>query len=97
MTPGGTISTSPTFNSTLREPTAKPVRREEDAQRHERLATFAADIGMRLVRPDSLQTVLQHCAEAMVGHLDAALARIWTVNDASRTLELQASAACIRI
>jgi hypothetical protein len=24
MTPGGTISTSPTFNSTLREPTAKP-------------------------------------------------------------------------
>ena len=24
MTPGGTISTSPTFNSTLREPTATP-------------------------------------------------------------------------
>src|SRR3982074_962405 len=24
ITPGGTISTSPTFNSTLREPTAKP-------------------------------------------------------------------------
>src|ERR1700751_4067006 len=25
MTPGGTISTSPTFNSTLREPTATPT------------------------------------------------------------------------
>ena len=68
------------------------VLKQEHAQRHERLATFAAAITMRLIQPDSLQTVLQHCAAAMVAHLDAALARIWTVNDASRTLELQASA-----
>jgi PAS domain S-box-containing protein len=40
----------------------------------------------------ALQTILQLSADAVVRHLDAALARIWTVNDQGDMLELQASA-----
>nr|MDQ3640900.1 SpoIIE family protein phosphatase [Actinomycetota bacterium] len=35
---------------------------------------------------------LQHCAEALVTRVDAAFARIWTLNEFDRVLELQASA-----
>jgi PAS domain S-box-containing protein len=40
----------------------------------------------------ALQTTLQLSAEAVVSHLDAAFARIWTLNDEGNMLELQASA-----
>jgi PAS domain S-box-containing protein len=40
----------------------------------------------------SLRAVLQICVEAVVRHLDAAFARIWTLNDEQNMLELQASA-----
>jgi PAS domain S-box-containing protein len=39
-----------------------------------------------------LQSMLQKSAEAMVRHLDAAFARIWTLNQEKTLLELQASA-----
>src|SRR5258708_38865020 len=38
--------------------------------------------------------MLQQCAELVVRHLDVAFARIWTLNEASQTLELQASVGC---
>ena len=57
-----------------------------------RLATLAADIGLALTTADDLQDTLQHCAQAIVDHLDAAFARIWTLNEAERMLELRASA-----
>jgi PAS domain S-box-containing protein len=38
-----------------------------------------------------LHEILQRCAEAMVKHLDAAFARIWTVNEEEGVLELRAS------
>lgn len=56
------------------------------------LAQFAADVGIALTRGEDLRTMLQRCCEAMVRHLDAAFARIWTLNDSTATLELQASA-----
>ncbi|HEY6401929.1 MAG TPA: PAS domain-containing protein, partial [Blastocatellia bacterium] len=40
----------------------------------------------------ALQNMLQKTAEAMVRHLDAAFARIWTLNPEESMLELQASA-----
>ena len=40
----------------------------------------------------ALPSMLQRCAEAVVRHLDAAFARIWTFNDRQNALELQASA-----
>jgi len=57
-----------------------------------RLSAVRADIGMALARGGSLREILRACAEAMVQHLDAAFARIWTLNNDGAGLELQASA-----
>lgn len=79
------------FTGIVRDITAR--RRDEEAQAERtRISAFAADIGHALVRGDELQPTLQRCAEAMVHHLDAAFARVWTLNDAEQVLELQASA-----
>jgi PAS domain S-box-containing protein len=52
-----------------------------------------ADVGAALAEHQaSLQSMLQKSAEAMVHHLDAAFARIWTLNPKESLLELQASA-----
>jgi formate hydrogenlyase transcriptional activator len=57
-----------------------------------RLSAVRAEIGMALARQDTLRGMLHTCAEAMVRHLDAAFARIWTLNSDGPELELQASA-----
>ena len=44
------------------------------------------------LRPLGIPVILDRCAQALVQHLDAAFARIWTANHAERVLELQASA-----
>jgi PAS domain S-box-containing protein len=51
-----------------------------------------ADVGVALNARDTLPDMLQNCAEAVVRHLDAAFARIWTLDRAGTTLELRASA-----
>jgi signal transduction histidine kinase len=56
-----------------------------------RLALFVGDIGRALTQRPTLREKLVGCSEAMVGHLDAALARIWSYNEATGTLELQCS------
>ncbi|WP_161603323.1 PAS domain S-box protein [Blastopirellula marina] len=57
-----------------------------------RLLQLGAEIGAILTKEDSLPTMLQDCAKSLVANLDAALARIWTLNEAEQVLELQASA-----
>jgi PAS domain S-box-containing protein len=57
-----------------------------------RLALVRAEIAMTLARKDSLRGILHTCAETMVRHLDAAFARIWTLERDGWELELQASA-----
>ncbi|MGI8655036.1 MAG: PAS domain S-box protein [Pyrinomonadaceae bacterium] len=57
-----------------------------------RLASLGADVGKALTQSNSLEEILQRCAEALVLHLDAAFARIWTLNSAENMLELRASA-----
>ena len=57
-----------------------------------RVSAVRAEIGIALARKDNLSGMLRACAEALVQHLDAAFARIWTLNGDSRELELQASA-----
>ncbi len=57
-----------------------------------RLASLGADVGKALTQGNSLDESLQRCAEALVLHLDAAFARIWTFNSAKNMLELRASA-----
>ena len=88
----------PSVQRALREAEERAERkRAEDGLRaaiseRTRLSAVRAEIGMALARKDSLRETLRACVEAMVRHLDAALARIWTVNTDAQELELQASA-----
>src|SRR5208337_217336 len=56
------------------------------------LDALTADVGIALTQQGSLQGLLQRCTEAIVQHLDAAFARIWTLGPQADVLELQASA-----
>ena len=55
-------------------------------------AALAADVLTALTRAGGIQQALQACAQALVTRVDAAFARIWTLNEFDRILELQASA-----
>ena len=65
---------------------------EEQIQEQARLAALSANIGNVLIQSRTLPAVLQSCAVALVQHLDAAFARIWTLDEAEQILELRASA-----
>jgi signal transduction histidine kinase len=69
------------------------VRTRQQAENYARsLASLASAVGLALTRRSDLDRMLQQCAEALVNHLDGALARIWTLNDSCQLLELRASA-----
>ncbi|MBD1814889.1 PAS domain S-box protein [Microcoleus vaginatus DQ-U2] len=57
-----------------------------------KLSLFTADVGIGLTQNQTLVATLQYCTDAVVRHLDAAFARIWTLNEEGNVLELQASA-----
>src|SRR6516162_3079452 len=68
-------------------------RAEEIQVESARQAALRADIHAAFsVTQSTLAAMLQRSAQAVVDHLDAAFARIWTLNDLRNTLELQASA-----
>jgi len=55
-------------------------------------AGVRADVSAALSKPADSGEILRGCTEAIVRHLDAAFARIWTLNKEKNMLELQASA-----
>lgn len=57
-----------------------------------RISALGAEIGMVLTENAPLEVTLRRCCEAIVSHLQAAFARIWTLSEDGATLELQASA-----
>jgi GAF domain-containing protein len=61
-------------------------------RRHDALSKLEAEVAQIFSRNDTLQAMLQCCAEAIVTHLDAAFARVWTLNAAENVLEMKASA-----
>lgn len=63
-----------------------------DSGDQQRRALLTAEVGTALIQSQALGDALQRCAEAVVRHLDAAFARVWTVDPSSGMLELQASA-----
>jgi PAS domain S-box-containing protein len=66
---------------------------EDELSRRVRQAALGADVGRALAEGGGpLREVLQRCAEAVVRHLDAAFARVWTLGRDGDVLELQASA-----
>jgi formate hydrogenlyase transcriptional activator len=69
-------------------------KRAEDALR--RQAGVRADVSSALAKAGHLREILLGCVEAIVKHVDAAFARIWTLNKDENMLELQASAGMYR-
>lgn len=57
-----------------------------------RQIAIRAEVSMAFGKEESLRAILGECSEAVVRHLDAAFARIWTVSGDGKMLELQASA-----
>ncbi len=57
----------------------------------EHLALLNSDVSHALIQNNSLQDILRSCTEAVVKHLDAAFARIWTLDKDENVLELQTS------
>lgn len=56
------------------------------------LVALSSEVSIALIERDSLNECLQHCAQALVTHLEAAFARVWLLNTETQTLELVASA-----
>ena len=67
-------------------------RNEELLQERARINAVGADIGVALTQGSSLPEMLKLCVESLVQNMDAAFARIWTLDAEGRTLELKASA-----
>ena len=65
---------------------------EEMRAAHARQSAVRADVSMAFGGDEDLKTILHACSEAIVRHLDAAFARVWTVSDDRTMLQLQASA-----
>jgi PAS domain S-box-containing protein len=65
---------------------------EEILAERARALRLDADIAAMWTENEVVPAVLNRCAEAIVIHLDAAFARIWTLNREEYVLELQASA-----
>jgi PAS domain S-box-containing protein len=67
-------------------------RAERESVERARLLSLGVDVGVALTQRDSLPEMLHACAEALVRHLDAAFARVWTLREEEQVLELRASA-----
>ena len=73
-------------------PASEPPAGFEPQGERQRIAALNSAVAVALVQGDTLRETLQRCAEALVTHLDAAFARVWTLDERGDVLELQASA-----
>lgn len=82
----------PAIERELRDAANRRERRraQEIIVERTRLAELSADIGIALTGEASLPVALGRCATAVIRHLDALCACVWTINDTRDTLELQA-------
>lgn len=96
MTDPRVVPNTPVFDSRTVSPATSSEPVSDELQRaffvRARDSALRADVSGALARTDSLRGMLQGCADALVRHLDAAFARIWTSNRSGEVLELQASA-----
>ena len=83
-------SDPPIFTAYLRDLTKQKEAEAALAERA-RYAALTTDVAIALAQGDNPARILQDCSEAIVRHLDAAFARIWTLNE-ENVLELKASA-----
>jgi signal transduction histidine kinase len=71
---------------------AERKRAEEALELRARLASLGATIGVALAQATTIGRGLQQTAEAFIHYTDSVFARIWTVNEKTDELELEASA-----
>jgi signal transduction histidine kinase len=69
-----------------------PTRPTDELQAREREAALAIDVAAAVTRASTSRDMLQLCAAAVVRHLSAAFARVWTLDEREQMLILQASA-----
>ena len=65
---------------------------EAELKQQAQISAFRAEIDSLLTRGEDLRTMLQGCCEVIVKYMQAAFARVWTLNEVANILELQASA-----
>ena len=94
LTKGNLRRLIPAIERELRDADVRRERRRAQSALLERarLAELTSDVGVALTQGTDLRAMLQLCSDALVRHLDVAFARVWTLDDASGILELQASA-----
>jgi hypothetical protein len=94
LTKGNLRRLIPAIQRELRDTEVRRERRRAQTALLERarLAELTSEVGGALTRGEGLRETLQLCADALVRHLDVALARIWTRDEATGVLALQASA-----
>jgi signal transduction histidine kinase/ActR/RegA family two-component response regulator len=68
-----------------------PEQPRDTLKESAQVTALIRDIAVALVQTHKLQATINNCAEAIVRHLDAAFARVWTLNKNENVLELQAS------
>jgi PAS domain S-box-containing protein len=98
-TEAGTFALASIIDITARKRADKDLRAAKavadsaniDLKERVQLLELGGEIGLVLVQKTSLQVMLQSCTQAIVRHLDAAFARIWTLSECGEILELQAS------
>jgi hypothetical protein len=83
-------------NRELRREIEQRTRAEESLNERVRTSTLSTEVALALNAATELPAMLQQCAELVVRHMDVAFTRVWTLNEATQTLELQASAGCYR-
>jgi PAS domain S-box-containing protein len=67
------------------------ARSEKEWLERARLEALRADVRLVLSESGTIRESLQQCAEALVRNLNAAQARIWTLDQAANVLQLRAS------
>ncbi|MEM9003480.1 MAG: PAS domain S-box protein [Cyanobacteria bacterium P01_F01_bin.86] len=69
-----------------------PIKQAEAKLKQQaKIAAFRAAIDSLLTRGEDIRSMLRGCCEIIVEHMEAAFARIWTLDTAGAVLELQAS------
>ncbi|MFN2398570.1 MAG: CHASE3 domain-containing protein, partial [Gemmatimonadaceae bacterium] len=79
-------------NAQLQKTAHELEQQTEAFAERSRLATLNAEIGYALTHSSSMEVMLQRATVAVVTRMEAAFARIWTMNEKDQILELQASA-----
>jgi PAS domain S-box-containing protein len=79
-------------NRELQKEVEQRKRAEELLNERVRMSSLIADIAVALNAAGGLRAMLQQCAQLVVRNLEVAFARVWTLNESTQTLELEASA-----